>query len=85
MGDVLISSEEFDLLASMRWQPIETAPRDGTRILLYLGEDSIEIGYWEWAHERVHDCWWIDAHGPPQWTWPVKAWMHLPNPPDTTA
>lgn len=32
------------------WQPIETAPKDGTRILLHLRQDEegdyVRIGYW---------------------------------------
>ena len=36
----------------MAWQPIETAPRDGTRVLLYenghyyAGETEGDDGYW---------------------------------------
>ena len=29
------------------WQPIETAPKDGERILLAWGIDAIEIGWWK--------------------------------------
>ncbi len=31
----------------MKWQPIETAPKDGTKVLLYLDEGDIADGYWE--------------------------------------
>ena len=30
----------------MYWQPIETAPKDGARILLWGGHDAV-IGYWQ--------------------------------------
>lgn len=28
------------------WQPIETAPRDGTRVLLYAKGRGVEISFW---------------------------------------
>lgn len=62
------------------WRPIESAPKDGTRILAYLGADYIEIAYWR--ESPTQSCWWIDAHAPPQWTWDIKAWMPLPAPPE---
>lgn len=60
----------------MDWQPIETAPKDGTVILIgaHLG---IDIGLWaDWLNG------WIDEaqsgyHDP---NWPTH-WMPLPNPP----
>ena len=53
------------------WQPIETAPRDGTRILLWLAAPSTEpiIGRWE----RATLCWiddrysWNDELIPTHW------------------
>lgn len=35
MGSVLITSEEFDLLAETGWHPIETAPQTGKMILCW--------------------------------------------------
>jgi hypothetical protein len=32
--------------AEMEWQPIETAPRDGTSVLLYLPGTRIRVGCW---------------------------------------
>jgi hypothetical protein len=47
------------------WQPIETAPRDGTRVLLWDGGPEAYIGYWSgdsWISYPSH-------------------WMPLPDPP----
>lgn len=30
----------------MNWQPAATAPRDGTLVLLHVGERNVEVGYW---------------------------------------
>lgn len=62
------------------WQPIETAPKDGSRILL-LRRQQIVCGYWRrnwgepyWAHDAhvVDDARWF----------PPTHWMPLPDPPD---
>ena len=70
-------ADQLDALASLvgAWQPIESAPRDGTRVLL-LGSDKRHAdGYWK--ARAGHGC----------WVWPyVKAeprkWMPLPRPPN---
>lgn len=53
----------------MDWQPIETAPRDGARILVSDGK-SVTEGYWRRG-------WWIPATILP------THWMPLPPPPQT--
>ena len=68
----------------MLWQPIDTAPRDGTDVLVYardevIGRDEIWISYF-YGKEG----------GPltPQWTAPDDIdeqpthWMPLPRPPE---
>lgn len=62
------------------WQPIESAPKDGTRILLYYTPR-----YWPGGHRWVIGSWDHDGHG---WYMAgqgviddVAAWMPLPSPP----
>ena len=79
-------------LAAYKWQPIDTAPRDSSRVLV-----ANKNSYGEW---RVHEAWWaIPYDGAPQeYGWwchdgdgcllddsihPCGAthWMPLPSPP----
>jgi hypothetical protein len=60
----------------MTWQPIETAPKDGT-VLLVHGERGVELGWcvlsrWYW-------------HGRNSVTEQPTHWMPLPEPPDGVA
>ena len=43
-----------------RLRPIETAPRDGTKVMLYYGDDAWEIGYWTGTG-------WSTGDGPTDW------------------
>ena len=78
----------------MAWQPIDTAPRDGTRILCFVPEwgegYQIEVGRFDERIEIVNGeeryrsaRWWIGGGigiEPPQPT----HWMPLPPPPEPT-
>jgi TolA-binding protein len=62
------------------WQPIETAPKDGTEVLLCSGCRDVGL------------CYWRDDHIMTGWTWGLgKAfnnashWMPLPAPPTATS
>lgn len=69
------------------WQPIETAPKDGTRVLIWFvhenakfSKDPIGEG---WA--AAHEAQWIDHNGG-GWTWHglcgvATLWQPLPSPP----
>lgn len=56
----------------MNWPPIETAPRDGTEVLIYDGTDKIVVYYSE-----MYDCF-MDRHGDRH---EPTTWYPLPPPP----
>lgn len=65
----------------MSWQPIETAPRDGTVVDLWMTANNKNSGY------RVTDCWWSTLCE--CWISPggdfsplASHWMPLPAPPE---
>lgn len=69
------------------WQPIDTSPKDGTRILAWCVHDNAK-----WAREQDRSDWqgpvvasWIEHNGG-GWMWHGLAgrfthWMPLPEPP----
>lgn len=63
----------------MNWQPIETAPKDGTAVLFYRGLSKQGCDWCMWvAHYSVEDQFWCDGEG--RWTMGTH-WMPLPLPP----
>lgn len=71
----------------MNWEPIESAPKDGTRVDLWavnvFGEAKRFAGcYWEVATYEFHHDRWI---GLPEGrkSWKPTHWMPLPKPPNT--
>jgi len=73
------------------WLPIATAPRDGTRVLIYTPKASrqtVQEAYWATPWEAAPDdqCWWSTPHGPAGRGYTilqaaVTYWMPLPAPP----
>jgi len=73
-----------------KWLPIESAPKDGTRVLLacrYLdGLYELSVGFWIESRKD-----WADAYGSAPYTtvdngddcFPTH-WMPLPSPPQET-
>ena len=71
------------------WQPIETAPKDGTRLLLKFDppfHDVTEIGVAVGCWTGNSDHWWLSciwassgAHRPPTY------WAPIPQPPAPTS
>lgn len=64
-----------------RWQPIETAPRDGTEMLggrLYEGVQKT------WFSGRRQRWLYWTANGTDASSWDPTHWMPLPTPPEAT-
>ena len=60
----------------MKWQPIETAPKDGFHYLLYAPELQF-VGFWAKGCEH----WCYVAPGCPVAPTQPTHWMPLPEPP----
>jgi len=78
-GYVVVKKDEYmSHWPTQGWQPIETAPQDGTLFLAYMGNGNFEIA----RYRLESDEWWIDAYAPPhiKKNW-IEAWMLLPEPP----
>lgn len=59
----------------MEWQPIETAPKDGTRILVCRNDlvEPVTIAYWSMGECRFMTPLVLDFR-------PLTHWMPLPDP-----
>jgi hypothetical protein len=68
------------LEAAGEWQPIETAPRDRTRILgTRLGGHDIDVIFWTGGN------WFSQSNEISMWAaFPPTHWRDLPAPPDAT-
>lgn len=72
-----LDARSLDVTVTEDWQPIETAPKDGTEILVY--EPNFE-------HAAIYVCKyddpvWIEAGGECYATWQPTHWMPLPKAP----
>lgn len=72
------------------WRPIETAPRDGTRVLVSFGARGVHAVAWEEPAHSGFEIWCVDdgKHGPYALRGYLDAgptapthWMPLPPPP----
>lgn len=77
----------------MNWQPIETAPKDGTAILAILGTFEPAVARWCPERQRFAYIFEDDFENPETWetflieskdsTWKPTHWQTLPCPPTT--
>lgn len=74
----------------MNWQPIKTAPKDGTRVLLH-DNGNVVIGRWlpdaAFGEHQTGPGWQIfDCELDDWYAWAIKdptEWMPVPDPPKT--
>lgn len=76
-----LAEENARLRDAVAWRPIATAPKDGTHILLYVGEGAavnMTGGFWD-DHPKCR-CW--IAGGYMRKRFPPTHWMPLPEAPN---
>jgi len=85
-GDVVVRHTACKSTPEHRWQPIDTAPKDGTMVLLWLGNRELGVvnGYWIGGTLPGDDPGWYTEPGPkPLAMWKLEPthWMPmLPGP-----
>lgn len=61
----------------MEWQPIETGPKDGTKVLIvYEAAAGLRVTQAQWNGNEYHRGWYCDVGFVP-----ATHWMPMPPPP----
>ncbi len=70
----------------MIWKPIESAPRDGTPVIVFdpsvASGDGCDVYVCRWAPRRATSDktpYWVEADGEGYHTWNPTHWMSLPS------
>lgn len=75
----LIKDLRDHIASTQAWQPIESAPKDGTEILLHFPKHGIHPAYWHQPGNPIHKGFWMI------WRHIYKNpthWQSLPEKPD---
>ena len=72
---IRLTAENEKLRAALQWQPIETAPKDGTEIIVYRPDAGVFGAFYS------DECWFCTYSGEDFSLEPPTHWMHLPPPP----
>ena len=63
------------------WLPIESAPKDGTDILLWFGHSVGWISLCKWYQKKNRGWCWVCSYDHKAHLWEPTHWMPLPEPP----
>jgi len=74
---------EIQVLAWAEWQPIDTAPKDGTRIFAYCveWEEPVVLRWLQRWHSMSGTWGWCDNSGDMEQDYVPTHWMPIPEPP----
>jgi len=61
--------------AMQQWQPIETAPKDGTKIDIWIAGERRTDVRWMWSEDKPHREWWCVEE--PDGDWGRMEWCNL--------
>ena len=73
----------YDYTLSLQWQPIETAPKDGTWILGWRKRKALEdqIETWQYTADTSSHWFWANSADTNDYDEEPTHWMPLPKPP----
>lgn len=68
---------------NIEWQPIETAPKDGTKIIILENTGRVQVARWCVPASSYHQAdWYVSLTGSSTDDWPtltVTHWLPIPN------
>jgi hypothetical protein len=82
--DFMYEAVEQAIVLLEGWRPIESAPKDGTRILCYLHNarnPKVQIMRWHQPGNPEKAGYWIGADWPSDASRSTAVWQPLPEPP----
>lgn len=69
-------------MADHGWKTVESAPRDGSRVLAYFPKVDMVIPFRRHDPGGTYDTWVRDDGTPPPYCWgPPSLWLTIPKPP----
>lgn len=83
-GQPAANTSELSALLGEQWQPIETAPRDGTEVLVTGLEYGRGPGRWMHVAAYAVDVWIVAVDPPQQRLHEPTHWMPKPPPPNAS-
>lgn len=79
LGEALQAAFNAGCDAMVKWQPLKTAPKDGTPILLLCGSGVPYVGLWLDGSKITEHGWYCFEKQPYRRLSGATYWMHLPD------